>query len=276
MLFTPELSMFSLPIRKKTKTAILGVPFDSSQSVFAGARHGPLTIRFASTTLNDFSLLFRRRVSEFSISDWGDVEVVYGDFHKTQQLVHKALDLINAEKYLFLGGDHSITIMTVSYLHNRVETYVHVDADPDFEESYQGFRYSHGCTLRRVGEIIGFEKVILVGYRATLPEELKALEDFGVEAYSTYDIYEDESILKNAFKKADYLSLDLDVFDPAYVPEVGTPEPFGLTPQQFLRNIKYLQPKFVDIVELTTTRLNSITAVLAAGIAREILIAMNR
>lgn len=271
----PCVSLFDLPISKKADSAIVGIPFDSTQSTFVGSRFAPLIIRFVSSTLNDYSLLFKRSVSDFPISDWGDVEVIYGDFQGTMKRVHRALTIINAKRYAFLGGDHSITVMTVSYLREKIKKYVHIDADPDFEDSYRGFKYYHGCALRRVGEIIGYEKIVLVGYRATTPEELKNLENYGIEMYSTYEILEDESILKEVLQKADYLSLDMDVFDPSYAPEVGTPEPFGLPPSLFLHYIQYSKPRFVDIVELTTSRLDSITATLAAGILRELLIAMH-
>lgn len=271
----PSLTLFNLPAAKKVDLAVLGIPFDSTQSAFVGSRHGPLLIRVASKTLNDFSLLFRRSVRDFPISDWGDTEIIHGGFVETMRKVHDALNAIDANKYLFLGGDHSITIMTLQYLYNQVRVYVHVDADPDFEDIYQELKYSHGCTLRRAGELIGYDRVVLLGYRTGNPEELKALEEFGVEAYSTYDVIENETILRDIFKKADYISIDLDAFDPAYAPDVGTPEPFGLPPSLFLRYLKYLKPRFADIVELTAENLKNKTAALAAAIARELLIAMN-
>ncbi|MCR8433476.1 MAG: arginase family protein [Crenarchaeota archaeon] len=270
-----HVTLFGLPAAKNLDIAVLGIPFDSTQSAFVGSRHGPLLIRLASKTLNEFSLFFKRSVSEFPISDWGDVEVIHGGFLETMQKVREALGTIGAKKYLFLGGDHSITIMTLQHLHNQVKMYVHIDADPDFEDTYQELKYSHGCTLRRAGELLGYDRVVLLGYRTGIPEELKALEEFGVEAYSTYDILENEAVLKDIFKKADYISLDLDVFDPAYAPDVGTPEPFGLPPNLLLRYLKYLRPKFADIVELTGGELRSTTATLAAAIARELLIAMS-
>jgi len=272
----PIKPLFGVKTQEKADIAVIGIPYDSSQSFFSGAKFGPTAIRLAANTLEEYSFIFRKDVRDLSISDWGDIEVSVGDFMKTKKRVFDVLRGINAEKYLFLGGDHSVTIITVDFLKDKIKRYVHVDAHADFEDEYLGNKFSHDSTLRRVGEMIGFEKITLLGFRSASIKELKALEDFEVETYSIFDILDDEEILPNVLKKADYLSIDIDVFEPSYAPEVGNPEPFGFTPIQFIKHIREISPRYVDIVEVTTTKMESITAILAATIAREILIAMNK
>ena len=274
MLVDPVHSLFNLPIKRSCFVAIVGIPFDSTQLVFTGSRLAPLAIRLASKTLNEFSLLHRADIRSFSISDWGDLDVVFGDFKMTKERLHKALKGVEAEKFFFFGGDHSITIMTIDFFKENVRKYVHLDADADFQSKKFEEKFGHETVLRRVGEAIGYENVVLIGYRTTTEDELRELEREGIEAYSSYEILEDENVLRKHLREADYISLDLDVFDPAYAPEVGTPEPFGLDPKILLEELTKIKAKYFDIVELVTTNINSRTAILAAAIAREVLISM--
>ncbi len=216
-------------------------------------------------------------IRELPISDWGDIETSHGNFEETTQRIKRALkEVAFAERYLFIGGDHTITIPIISFFSEKIRKYVHLDAHADFEDSYLGSKYTHGSVLRRVGEIIGWEKIVLVGLRSVSKNAMRELEEYGVEYYTSLEIREDPRILEQKLQSADYISLDIDVIDPPYAPEVANPEPLGLEPLQLIKALINVRPKIVDVVEVVPKDHTSITAILAATIIREVLIAMTK
>ncbi len=239
-----------------------------------GSRFAPHIVRLASDSIEEYSLIFEKDVRRTNASDWGDIEVSFGDFNETKKRIHSVLNSVPAEKYVFIGGDHSITIFITSFFRNRIKNYVHLDAHADFEDSYLGSRINHNCVLRRVGELLGWSKIKLVGLRSVSKSALSDLRKLGVEYYKSFDLTEND-VLCDLLKEADYLSIDMDVFDPAFAPEVGNPEPFGLDPRMLLACLKKMSPRIVDLVELTPRAPDSVTAILAASILREIIITMD-
>ena len=259
---------------QEKRIRIIGIPYDSGQTYLTGSRFAPYLIRLASDSIEEYSLVFGKDIRATDASDWGDIEVSFGDFAETKRRVHNVLNNISSEKYVFIGGDHSITFFITSFFRKKISNYVHLDAHADFEDSYLGSKINHNCVLRRVGEILGWERIKLVGLRSVSEKALSDLKKFGVEYYTIYEV-SDSDVLCDILSKADYISIDMDVFDPAFAPEVGNPEPFGLDPKKLFFCIRKINPKIVDLVELIPNSPNSITAILAASILREIIIAMD-
>ncbi len=221
-------------------------------------------------------MLLRTDVRETDASDWGDVEVSFGDFRETKRRIHEVLRSVKSNKYVFLGGDHTTTFFIVSFFGEKIRNYVHLDAHADFEDEYLGSKFNHDCVLRRVGEILGWDKIKLIGLRSVSEKALSDLEAYGVEYYTIYDILDNRNILGDVLSKADYISIDMDVFDPAFAPEVSNPEPFGLDPNELFLVINKINPTIVDLVEVVPKDINSITSILAASILREIIIVMDK
>jgi len=253
----------------------LGIPYDSNQTFSTGSRFAPSYIRLASDSIEEFSIIFRKDVRDCNVSDWGDIEVSYGNYRETERHVIDTLREINAEKLILIGGDHSISIFSVNFFSKKIRKYVQLDAHGDFDDSYLNSKYTHSSTLRRIGEILGWENIVLLGLRSISRKTLEDLEKLGVKYYTSADIERDPSILTKEMKDADYISLDMDFFDIAYAPEVGNPEPLGLSPQIFINNIREINPRYFDIVEARPKSAESTTAILAATILREVIIKMD-
>ena len=254
---------------------VLGIPYDSNQTYITGSRFAPTYIRIAAESIEEYSIIQGIDIRDLDISDWGDVEVSYGNFEETNRRVQRVLkELSFANKFLFIGGDHTITIFTTYFFRNRIRRYVHIDAHADFEDKYLGSKYTHDSVLRRVGEFLGWERIVLLGLRSVSRKAHSELDSFGVEYYTTFDIQEDPSILTKELRRADYVSIDMDIIDPAYAPEVGNPEPLGLDPGTLINSILQADPLFMDIVEIAPKNHSSVTAILAATLIREALIKM--
>ncbi len=271
----PTKTLFSVPLARGSKLAILGIPFDSNTSCMQGSRLAPSYIRLASEYLEEYSILYRADIRDLDISDWGDVDVSFGDFSETLRRTAQAIGTIGAEKYVFIGGDHTVSIMTVMALRRHIEKFVQLDAHADFYEEYKGNKYSHACTLRRIVEILGPERVIIAGIRSASKDCIEGLEEFGVEYYTSFELMEDEDLLARLISKADYLAIDMDVLDPAYVPRVSCPEPLGISPQHLICSLRRLRARFLDITELTPESPFDRSAIVAATIIRESSILMS-
>jgi len=219
--------------------------------------------------------MFNEDVRRTNASDWGDIIVSFGDFDESRKRFEEVIRKVRAEKYVFIGGDHTVTLFPIYFFRGKIRKYIHLDAHADFEHTYLGSKYNHDCVLRRIGEILGWENIILAGVRSVSEKALSELKKLGVEYYTTFDIENQPDLLCDLIKRVDYVSIDMDLFDPAYAPEVGNPEPLGLNPKILFKCITHANPIFVDIVEVTASSIVSPTAILAATILREMIIVMN-
>jgi agmatinase len=173
---------------------------------------------------------------------------------------------------LSLGGDHSITY---PILKSYVKKYKHMnilqlDAHPDLYNEFEGNPFSHACSFARIMEEKLAARLVQVGIRTMNPHQQKQAEDFNVE---TIDMKAWGSSIKLIFNGPVYISLDMDVLDPAFAPGVSHIEPGGLSTREALGIIRDLETPVVgaDIVELNPKRdLNGITAVAAAKFLKEI------
>ncbi len=192
---------------------------------------------------------------------------------------------------LFLGGDHLTTYFSVCAL-TKLNAFsdkkigiLYLDSHPDLYNDYKGDPYSHACVLRRILDesLISPENICQVGIRAATPDQLEFIEKTGISMVSTDEILRKgiKSItgeITKMFKDSVdlvYLSIDLDVLDPAFVPGIGNPEPGGLSTAQLIQIIKNMNslPVFsFDIVEYNPKYDNNqITAFTAAKIIKETL-----
>jgi agmatinase len=181
---------------------------------------------------------------------------------------------------LMLGGEHSITPPCVK-AHGR-PAFVGLDAHMDFRDSYLGDRYSHACVTRRVVELVGVERALVVGVRSYSRPEAEAVEEMGLNYITSSDIVEGGlKMVTEALEDLPeevYVSLDMDAVDPAYAPAVGNPEPFGLTPLHVKQIIGFLGGRMVgfDVTEVSPPWDQGTTAALAARIVRETLAVLRK
>ena len=264
---------------EKSKGVILGCPYDGSASFRPGARFGPSAIRRASWGIETFSPYFQRDLSQCSIHDMGDLELPLGEKKISLGLIRKALGkILSGKKFpILLGGDHLITLPIIEeILPLYPQLYIiHIDAHTDLREEYLGEFLSHSTVMRRLIERLGEGRLFQIGIRSGTEEEFKLARK--MKSIISLEPASLSSMIRRLRNKPVYITLDLDVIDPSLLPGVGTPEPGGLTFQEFISLLKKLQTLHVigfDIVELTPdydpTQVSSITA---SVILREMILA---
>ncbi len=264
---------------EKSKTVILGCPYDGSASFRSGARFGPSAIRRASWGIETFSPYFQRDLSQCSIHDMGDLELPLGEKKISLGLIRNALGKILSEKKIpiLLGGDHLITLPIVEEIltiYPRLHL-LQIDAHTDLREDYLGEPLSHSTVMRKVVDHLGEGRLFQIGIRSGTEEEFKLARK--MKSIVSFDPGSLSSMIKRLRNLPVYITFDLDVIDPSLMPGVGTPDPGGLTFREFIFLLKKLQALHVvgfDIVELTPdydpTQVSSVTA---SVILREMILA---
>jgi len=252
---------------------VFGVPFDSTHSYKPGTRFGPDAIRDAFNNIEIFHPQFQLDLESTNIEDLGNTKPTVVAEEMLEMVQKITTELLQRNKQLIiLGGEHLITLGT--YMSFPKETgYLVFDAHYDLRNEYADIKLSHASYLRRIVEKRGAEKIVHIGARAFVKEELAFLTENKIKTISDKDIREGNGpqLIKDAISTFDkiYTSYDLDVLDPAFAPGVGNPESVGITSRELFDMIHSLGDKQitgVDIVELNPTHDNGATASLAAKI----------
>lgn len=264
--------------------SIMGIGFDSTTSYKSGARYGPKAVREASYNFEQYNIRFDTSLTTPSY-DIGDVQVIYGNYQETHNMicdtVHELLDKNLTP--ITIGGEHTVTYSILSTLHdNNPESFkdlvvIHLDAHFDMRDDYLGQKYSHASVLRRVHEL-NPKEIIQIGIRSAEYEEheyVKAHDD--ITYFSSHQLQQDPEGLfdkLNDISSPVYITVDIDVLDPAYAPSVGTPAPCGLTPMMLEDIIYVLSSKDVrglDVVEVASDVIGDVTSVNAAKVIYDFL-----
>lgn len=173
---------------------------------------------------------------------------------------------------LFLGGDHSVTYPLIMGMHQAVGDFaiLHFDAHPDCYDVFEGNRFSHACPFSRIMEESLCSRLVSVGIRTATGHQREQKERFGIEWLEMKDRV---SWPKLSFDMPVYISLDMDVLDPAFAPGIAHHEPGGMSVREVLDVIHAIDAPIIgaDIVELNPERdINNMTAMTAAKLMREI------
>ncbi len=250
--------------------AIVGIPFDAGTSYRPGARFGPQAIRQASRHLRTqyHPAYDTEPFAEQQVADAGDISCNPYNIEKAVLEIQKAVtDLLGkVDRVISLGGDHTIALpllRAVNHYHGPVAL-VHFDAHLDTWDTYYGAPYTHGTPFRRAAE----EKLFLesasmhVGIRGPLysKDDLKNDKELGFKVIHC-DEFQNEGIDHVAKRIKDrvgnnpmYLSIDIDVLDPAHAPGTGTPEVAGMSSRELvgvLRGLAGLNIVSADVVEVS-------------------------
>ncbi len=267
--------------------AVVGVPLDSTSSFRPGCRFAPLHIRLASQSLELFSLRSLVNIEDVPIVDLGDVVIPHGDLLRTLSIIENVFsELIgNGLRTIAIGGEHTSTLGIMKGVVKALGSdvcYLCFDSHSDFRYEYLGSKINHACVNRRMYELLGSGKINLVGIRAMSYEEYRDLKSLSIKYFTSTHIKNlgFREVSRNIVKSLEgcskvYLSIDLDVLDPAYAPAVTTPEPEGITPTELLNILQMVVDKRVvglDVVEVAPHYEHSmISSAVAAKIINEVI-----
>ena len=275
---------------EKIDVKIVGIPFDAGVSYRPGARFGPAHIRQSSKLLRPYNQA--TNVHPFTwqqVADCGDLGVNPFDIEEAIATVEENADALRADgaKVLTLGGDHTLPLPNLRSLHKTHGkiAVLHFDAHLDTWDTYFSEPVTHGTPFRRAAEeglfVPGHSAH--VGIRGSLyaPEDL--VDDAGLgftivhcAEFETRGVADVVAQLRDAIgDRPLYVSIDVDVMDPAHAPATGTPEAGGLTSRELLgilRGFDGLNLVGADIVEVSPAYDHAeITGVAAANVAYELI-----
>jgi agmatinase len=253
----------------------VGAPMDDLVTYRPGTRFGPREIRFASDDGQPEMYNLELGIDPFDelrIVDHGDAAVIPGDARASHRAVREAVNnVLDAGAVpIILGGDHSIAFPDISSVASRYEhgtvAVVQFDTHADTATELNGLKWSHGTPFRHLVDegIIAGKRLVQVGLRGywPYPEEFDWARSKGVRWHRMGEVTErgidaviDDVLAEIAGAEHLFLSVDIDVLDPAYAPGTGTPEPGGMTSRELLRAVRRLTVErgFVgmDLVEVS-------------------------
>ncbi len=245
---------------------IVGIPYEGVLSGLPGMREGPLFIRKASYLLESYVPALRADLRDVPFTDMGNVEL----FGTPEKISEDVAEVVAGIKYpVVLGGDHTVTIGVVKDLIKRYGelNVIYFDAHWDMRDSYGESTHSHACTAARIAEMGA--KITFIGVRSGAKEEW--------ERGKTYPRFKAGEKWPFKFSGPTYITVDMDVFDPAFAPGVGTPEPAGITPREFFEWLYTVEIEKIvgfDVVEANPLIEDHITPILAARIVRDMIAKM--
>jgi agmatinase len=271
--------------------AILGAPFDGGASFRPGARFGPAAIREAAVLLRPYNEpLDVSPFAELQVADAGDAGPNPLDIVEA----HAAIEARAAElhssgtRVLGLGGDHSVALplMRAAAAAHGPLSLLQLDAHTDTWDSYFGSRLSHGTIMRRAAEdgVVDAAASVQIGLRGPLysaddlPENralgfatllARELDEAGVDGAL--------ALARERLRSPVYVTVDVDVLDPAFAPGTGTPEPGGLSSRELLAVVRGLAELGLDVVAADVVEVSppydagGVTATAAAAVAYDLL-----
>jgi agmatinase len=278
--------------------AIVGAPMDDLVSDRPGARLAPRAIRGASSPPGPHLEVKLDAFAELRIVDFGDAPTIPADVDVSHGAIESTVGQVLAAGVLpvVLGGDHSITepaVRAVAAKHGPVGM-VHFDTHTDTGREVFGVERSHGTFIRRLveaGQLDG-SRYAQIGLRGYWPgeSEFSWQAEHGITSFFMHDVRDlgIREVVRRAIEAVGpgpvYLTVDVDVLDPAFVPGTGTPEPGGMTAVDLLLAVRTVAAELelvgADVVEVipTTIGTNDYSALVAERVVREALtgLAMRR
>jgi agmatinase len=271
--------------------AIVGAPTDDLVSDRPGARFGPRAIRAASCPPGPHLEAKVDAMAELRMIDYGDAPVVPADAARTHEAIERTVgEVVSADAIpIVLGGDHSIAepdIRACAARHGPLGL-VHFDTHTDTGTEVFGVEVSHGTPMYRLVQQghIDPKRYVQIGLRGYWPgpKEFAWQEEHGITSFFMHDVRElgirevIERTLGLVGAGPTYVTVDVDVLDPAFAPGTGTPEPGGMTSGDLLwacRTVaEGLELVGAEVVEVIPTAVGSadITALAAERVVRELL-----
>jgi len=260
---------------------VLGVPFDLTSTYRTGARFAPTAIREASLNIETYSFSAGVDIEDLRLHDSGDLNVTSDTDETLRRLELVTKEILDAKKLpVLIGGEHTITLGATRALSKNCAL-ISFDAHLDLRNEYMNLKTSHTTFMRRIHEQVHPAKIVEIGTRAVCKEELNYAKKTSITYITVGEIRNNgvEKVTQKVEKlladvKKIYLTIDMDVLDPAFVPAVQNPEPNGLCTHMFYELLNELCDRRVvafDVVEVAPHYDNGVTAIQAAKTIFEVL-----
>jgi agmatinase len=275
--------MGSIDNFERSEVVLIGAPMEVTVSFRPGTRKGPEQIRLVSPGLEEYSLDLNRDLADCCYYDAGDVVLSPGTLQESLRRIGAVTaKVLSSSKFpLVIGGEHLVSLAVIKEVARVYPelAVIQLDAHADLREDYLGERYSHATVMRRVADLVGGENIYQLGIRSGTREEI----EFGRKHTNLFFnelIQPLQEIIPLLKGRPVYVTLDIDVVDPAYAPGTGAAEPCGCTSREIIRALHLLGGINVvgfDLVEVSPVYdFSERTALLAAKLVREAILSFSR
>ena len=245
---------------EEAKIVVFGAPYDGTTSNRPGTRFAPPAMRIESQELETYSPLLDLDLEKANVCDIGDVDLSYGSPERVMEELETVTRelLVDGKIPLMIGGEHLVTypvVKAVADLHPDVHL-LHLDAHTDLRDEFGGSKLSHATVIKRIWDLLGDGRIFQFGIRSGTKEEFDFARQKGHTYMEPFRINTAPDVLERLSGEKVYLTIDIDVLDPAIVPGTGTPEAGGITYREleyFFLQLRDADIKLVgaDLVELS-------------------------
>ena len=259
------------------RIVLYGIPFEGRVNLRRGADHGPRDLRIASDSIETYSPGLDRDLEDLAMADVGDCEL--GDGSPREQL-DRARDAIAGFWHpglrpVALGGDHTATLPVIEVLAPAIPDLriLQLDAHPDLREEFLGERFNYASAMARVMEVVAPERVYQVGMRTGAREEYARKAPRLFPAHAIHPVEAVRGLVAELSQHPLYVTIDVDVLDPADAPGTGAPEPCGVRTAELIEIIRLLEPCRIVGADLMEVAMafdpSGRTAITASWVLRE-------
>ena len=241
---------------KTAEIAILPVPYDGTSTWIKGADKGPEALLDASYNLEFYDIETQTEVFERGIATLDPVVEASSPEAMSREVERRMEHILDDGKFpVLIGGEHSVSIGAFRAMARRYPniSFLQLDAHSDMREEYEGSSHNHACVMARAKELTS--NITQVGIRSSAREEQHNIDP--KRTFYAHQIANDAMWMERVSAQLSdevYITIDLDVLDPAYLPSTGTPEPGGLSYREVLnllrRVIREHKVVGLDVVEL--------------------------
>lgn len=236
----------------ESKVVLYGMPMDWTVSYRPGSRFGPARIREVSIGLEEYSPYLDRELEDVRYFDAGDIPLPFGNAQKSLDLIEEFVAKLLAEdKFpLGMGGEHLVSWPVMKAVADKYKdlAIIHMDAHTDLREHYEGEPLSHSTPIRKIADKIGPENVYSFGIRSGMKEEFEWAKKAGMHI-SKFEVLEPlKEMLPKLAGRPVYVTIDIDVLDPAHAPGTGTVDAGGITSKELLASIHEIARSEVNVV----------------------------
>lgn len=237
---------------EEAQAVIYGMPMDWTVSFRPGSRFGPARIREASVGLEEYSPYLDRELEEVKYFDAGDIPLPFGNAEKSLVEIESFVKKVLADGKIpvGMGGEHLTTWPVVKAVYEKYQdiAIIHFDAHTDLRTDYEGEPLSHATPIRKIAELIGPSNVYSFGIRSGMKEEFEWAKENGMHI-SKFEVLEPlKEILPTLKGRNVYVTIDIDVLDPAHAPGTGTVDCGGITSKELLASIHEIARSEVNVV----------------------------